>query len=116
MQEEIQAVITAEELHAAQQLARKVPVPDHVTDFVLTSSCATRPNEANALPYVKEMLSWGAGPRASQMLVLAGKSALLAQPHGRPTTDDIEALGAAPARATGWCPPSTPKPKASRWT
>jgi hypothetical protein len=73
IQEEIEAVITAEEIQAAQVLARKVPVPDHVTDFVLDLVRATRPNEADELPYVKEMLSWGAGPRASQMLVLAGK-------------------------------------------
>jgi MoxR-like ATPase len=92
VQEEIEAVITAEELQAAQQLARKVPVPDHVTDFVLDLVRATRPNEADALPYVKEMLGWGAGPRASQMLVLAGKVRALLQGRTHVTTDDIEAL------------------------
>ncbi len=91
-QEEIEAVITAEELQAAQVLARKVPVPDHVTDFVLDLVRATRPNEPDALPYVKEMLSWGAGPRASQMLVLAGKVRALLQNRTHVTIDDIEAL------------------------
>jgi MoxR-like ATPase len=92
VQEEIEAVITAEELQAAQVLARKVPVPDHVTDFVLDLVRATRPNEPQALPYVKEMLSWGAGPRASQMLVLAGKVRALLHGRTHVTTDDIEAL------------------------
>ena len=92
MQEEIEAVLTAEEIQAAQQLARKVPVPDHVTDFVLDLVRATRPTEPDALPYVKEMLSWGAGPRASQMLVLAGKVRALLQGRTHVTTDDIEAL------------------------
>jgi MoxR-like ATPase len=92
IQEEIEAVITAEELQAAQQLARKVPVPDHVTDFVLDLVRATRPNEADATPYVKEMLSWGAGPRASQMLVLAGKVRALLYNRTHVTVDDIEAL------------------------
>ena len=92
VQEEIQAVITAEELQAAQALARKVPVPDHVTDFVLDLVRATRPNEPDALPYVKEMLSWGAGPRASQMLVLAGKVRALLHNRTHVTVDDIEAL------------------------
>ena len=91
-QEEIEAVITAEELQAAQDLARKVPVPDHVTDFVLDLVRATRPGEPDALPYVKEMLAWGAGPRASQMLVLAGKVRALLQGRTHVTVDDIEAL------------------------
>ncbi len=94
--QEIEAVITAEELQAAQQLARKVPVPDHVIDFVLDLVRSTRPTEPDASDYVKSMLSWGAGPRASQMLVLAGKVRALLRGRTHVTTDDIEAL-AAPA-------------------
>lgn len=91
-QEEIEAVITAEELQAAQALARQVPIPDHVTDFVLDLVRATRPAEPDALPYVKEMVGWGAGPRACQMLVLAGKVRALLQGRTHVTMDDIEAL------------------------
>jgi MoxR-like ATPase len=94
--QEVEAVLTAEELQAAQALARKVPVPDHVVDFVLDLVRATRPTEPDASTYVKEMLSWGAGPRASQQLVLAGKVRALLQGRTHVTTDDIEAL-AAPA-------------------
>ncbi|OYW29205.1 MAG: AAA family ATPase, partial [Chthoniobacter sp. 12-60-6] len=94
--QEIEAVITAEELQAAQQLARKVPVPDHVIDFVLDLVRSTRPTEPDASEYVKSMLSWGAGPRASQMLVMAGKVRALLRGRTHVTTDDIEAL-AAPA-------------------
>ncbi len=90
--QEVEAVITAEELYAAQQLVRKVPVPDHVIDFVLDLVRSTRPNEPDASDYVKTMLSWGAGPRASQMLVLAGKVRALLQGRTHVTTDDIEAL------------------------
>ncbi len=90
--QEIEAVITAEELQAAQQLARKVPVPDHVVDFVLDLVRATRPKEPDASDYVKSMVGWGAGPRASQMLVLAGKVRALLQGRTHVTTDDIEAL------------------------
>ena len=54
-------------------LSRKVPVPDHVLDFVLDLIRATRPNEAGALDYVKQNIGWGAGPRASQQIVLASK-------------------------------------------
>ncbi|MDI1312495.1 MoxR family ATPase [Prosthecobacter sp.] len=94
--QEIEAVLTAEELQAAQQLVRKVPVPDHVIDFVLDLVRSTRPTEPDASEYVKTMLSWGAGPRASQMLVLAGKVRALLRGRTHVTTDDIEAL-AAPA-------------------
>jgi MoxR-like ATPase len=90
--QDIEAVITAEDLQAAQLLARKVPVPDHVIDFVLDLVRATRPNEPGASDYVKSMLSWGAGPRASQMLVLAGKVRALLQGRTHVTLDDIEAL------------------------
>ena len=65
-------------------------------DFVLDLVRATRPNESTASEYVKSMLSWGAGPRASQMLVLAGKVRALLQGRTHVTLDDIEAL-AAPA-------------------
>ncbi len=92
----VEPVLTAEELQAAQALVRKVPVPDHVVDFVLDLVRSTRPNEPGASAYVKEMLSWGAGPRASQQLVLAGKVRALLQGRTHVTTDDIEAL-AAPA-------------------
>jgi MoxR-like ATPase len=94
--QEVEAVLTAEDLQAAQALARKVPVPDHVVDFVLDLVRSSRPNEPDASAYVKEMLSWGAGPRASQQLVLAGKVRALLQGRTHVTTDDIEAL-AAPA-------------------
>jgi MoxR-like ATPase len=92
----VQAVLTAEDLQAAQELVRKVPVPDHVIDFVLDLVRATRPTEPDAIPYVKEMLSWGAGPRASQQLVLAGKVRALLRSRTHVTLEDIEAL-AAPA-------------------
>jgi MoxR-like ATPase len=94
--QDVEAVLTAADLQAAQDLVRKVPVPDHVVDFVLDLVRSTRPTEPTASPYVKEMLSWGAGPRASQQLVLAGKVRALLKGRTHVTTDDIEAL-AAPA-------------------
>lgn len=89
---EIEPVLTAEDLQAAQALSRKVPVPDHVLDFVLDLIRATRPNEAGALDYVKQNIGWGAGPRASQQIVLASKVRALLHGRTHVTTDDIEAL------------------------
>ena len=107
--QEIEAVITAEELQAAQQLARKVPVPDHVTDFVLDLVRATRPNEADATPYVKEMLSWGAGPRAVQYLILGAKAraALLAVASSLSPTVEDTAPGICTISLTGADPQKT---------
>ncbi|MBL9145072.1 MAG: MoxR family ATPase [Verrucomicrobiaceae bacterium] len=88
----IEPVLTAEELAAAQTLSRKVPVPDHVLDYVLDLVRATRPNEEGALDFVKQNIGWGAGPRASQQIVLAGKVRALLHGRTHVTTDDIEAL------------------------
>jgi len=91
---EIQPVLTGEDLLQAQALSRKVPVPDHVTDFVLDLVRATRVSEPDASDFVKQMISWGAGPRASQHIVLAGKVRALLRGRTHVTIDDIEALAA----------------------
>lgn len=90
--QDVEAVLTAEDLQAAQTLSRKVPVPDHALDFVLDLVRATRPNEPGALDYVKQNIGWGAGPRASQQIVLAAKVRALLHERTHVTTDDIEAL------------------------
>jgi MoxR-like ATPase len=87
-----QPVITGPEIIACQKLVRKVPVPDHVMDFVLDLVRCTRPHEADALGFVKELVEWGAGPRASQFLVLAGKVRAMLQSRFHVTLDDIEAV------------------------
>ncbi|MCP5558133.1 MAG: MoxR family ATPase [Verrucomicrobiaceae bacterium] len=94
--DDIEPVLTAEDLQAAQALARKVPVADHVVNFVLDLVRSTRPTEPDASDYVKEMLSWGAGPRASQQIVLASKVRALLKGRTHVTIEDVEAL-AAPA-------------------
>jgi MoxR-like ATPase len=91
-EEAITAVLTAEDLQMAQQLSRKVPVPDHVMEFVLDLVRTTRPAEPDAPKYVKENIGWGAGPRASQQIVLASKVRALLHGRTHVTTDDIEAL------------------------
>jgi MoxR-like ATPase len=89
---EIQPVLSGEDLAAAQALSRRVPVPDHVTDFVLDLVRATRTTEPGVSDYVKQMVGWGAGPRASQHLILAGKVRALLRGRTHVTVDDIEEL------------------------
>jgi MoxR-like ATPase len=90
--QDIEPVLTAEDLAAAQALSRKVPVPDHVMNMVLDLVRTTRPNEEDASAYVKQNIGWGAGPRASQQIVLASKVRALLHGRGHVTTDDIAAL------------------------
>jgi MoxR-like ATPase len=94
----VQRVLGAAEIVQLQDLVRRVPVGDHVYTFALDIIRATRPNEPGASDFVRHWLSWGAGPRAGQYLVLAGKARALM--HGRlhVTIEDIEAAAAAVLR------------------
>ena len=89
---EIKPVITGPQIIACQDTVRKVPVPDHVMDFVLDLVRCTRPDEAESLAQVQELIEWGAGPRACQYLVLAGKVRAVLQGRFHVTVEDIEAL------------------------
>ncbi len=85
-------VISGPEIIACQETIRKVLVPDHVMDFVLDVVRKTRPKDPGAAAFVKELVEWGAGPRACQQWVLGGK--VRAVLHGRfhVTLDDCIAL------------------------
>ena len=84
--------MTAKEIMNCQEIIRSVPVPDHVVDFVLDLVRQCRPDEEEAQPFVKELLEWGPGPRACQMLILSGKVRALLKGRVHVTIDDIEAL------------------------
>jgi MoxR-like ATPase len=89
---DIQPVIDGAQILELQKVVRKVPVPDHVMDFVLDLVRFTRPNNEEAPSFVKELVDWGAGPRACQNLVLGGKVRAVLQGRFHVTIDDIEAL------------------------
>ena len=92
---DVQRVLTASQILRLQELVRRVPVGDHVYEFALAIVRATRPNEPGASDFVRHWLSWGAGPRAGQFLILAGKARALMLGRLHVMTEDIEA--AAPA-------------------
>jgi MoxR-like ATPase len=89
---DLQPVITGDRIVALQQVVRKVPVPDHVMDFVLDLVRFTRPNNPDAPAFVKDLVEWGAGPRACQNIVLAAKVRAVLRGRFHVTLDDIEAL------------------------
>ncbi len=88
----IDPVITGEEVIQIQSIVRKVPVPDHVMEFVLDLVRRARPNVEDALPFAKELIAWGPGPRACQQLVLGGKVRAVLRGRFHVTLDDVEAL------------------------
>ena len=85
-------VIKGPTIIECQQVVRRVPVPDHVTDFVLDLVRLCRPNEKESLDFIKELIEWGPGPRACQMLILGGKVRALLRGRLNVSIDDITAL------------------------
>ena len=75
-----------------QRIVRKVPVADHVYEFAVKLARATRPRGREADKFVAEMISWGAGPRASIYLLLAAKARAILQGRHHATTEDVATM------------------------
>lgn len=88
----IQPVLTAEEILELQRIVRDVPASDHVIRYALALVRQTRINEPGVPDFIKSWLSWGAGPRAVQFLVLGGKARALLYGRSHVSTEDIQAL------------------------
>ena len=90
------AQMTKEDLLRYQQLIREVPIPSSVLDYTVSLVSRTRPNRTNdktdSLSIANEFLSWGAGPRASQNLIIAAKTKALSEGRFNITEDDITYL------------------------
>lgn len=80
---DLREVLSSEEITGFQQLVRRVPVADHLVEYAVDLVRATRPTEDDAADFVKNWVNWGAGPRASQYLILAAKTKAILE--GRPT-------------------------------
>lgn len=87
---ELRKVLSADEIMIFQDLVRKVPVAPNVIEFAVKVSNMTRPVNGNAPKYVKDWVTWGSGPRASQYLVLAAKTKAVMQGRFTPNIDDIK--------------------------
>jgi MoxR-like ATPase len=82
-------VLSAGDITAFQQLVRRVPVSDHLVEYAVRLVRATRPGEDGALDFVKNWVNWGAGPRASQFLILAAKTRAILDGRPTPGPDDV---------------------------
>jgi len=89
---EPEEVLTGEDLLALQRIIRKIPVSQHVVDYAVKIVRATRPPDPAAPDFIRNYLTWGAGPRAAQYLVLGAKSRALLHGRFNVSTDDVRAV------------------------
>jgi MoxR-like ATPase len=92
MKPELKQLLSGEQILQLQDVVRQVVVADHVFSYAADLVRATRPRETGAPKFIPELVAWGAGPRASQYLILGGKARAIL--HGRlhVTTDDVKAV------------------------
>lgn len=95
---ELEAALTGRQILALQEVVRKVPVAEHVFVYARDLVRATRPVEATAPKFVKEYLSWGAGPRAGQFLILGAKARAILEGRFHVSTEDIKSVAHAVLR------------------
>ena len=86
----VEAVMSAEEILYFQQLVRRVPVPDNVYEYAVNLVSKTRPNTGRAHEFANKYLSWGAGPRASQFLIIGAKANALMSGKFSPDIEDVK--------------------------
>ena len=90
--EDVRKIIGSSEIIAFQQLVRRVPVTRNVTEYAVRLAAKTRPNTENAAAEANQFLEWGAGPRASQNLILAAKCHSLMAGKYSPDIEDVRAV------------------------
>jgi len=89
---QLNKIITAAQILEFQQLVRNIPVSDHVLEYAVRMVSKTRPQGELATPQVKRLLNWGAGPRASQYLVLGAKCHAVISGKYSPDIEDVQAV------------------------
>ncbi|MDB5024978.1 MAG: MoxR family ATPase [Mucilaginibacter sp.] len=89
---DVNKVLNAEQIIYFQQLVRNIPVTDHVLEYAVKLVSKTRPGSDLASPEVKRLLNWGAGPRASQFLILGAKCHAVISGKYSPDIEDVQAI------------------------
>ncbi len=91
-QQKLDPVLSAEEILRLQSIIRRVPVADHVIHYAMKLVRQTRVLDSDVPQFVKDFVSWGAGPRACQYLILGGKARAILEGRYHVSTDDIQAV------------------------
>lgn len=84
----VKKVLDAEQIIYFQDLVRRVPVADNVINFAVNLASITRPN-SNSSKFIRDSINWGAGPRASQFMILASKASAVVKGHFTPSIADV---------------------------
>lgn len=92
---EVNKILDGQQIMYFQQLVRNIPVTDHVLEYAVKLVAKTRPQGELATPMVKRLLSWGAGPRASQFLILGAKCHAVISGKYSPDIEDVQAVAKA---------------------
>ncbi len=90
IQVSVNALFTAQEIISFQNVIRRIPVADNVVEYAVSMVSKTRPNATTAADLVKEYVDWGAGPRASQNLILAAKTYAATKGKFSPDAEDVQ--------------------------
>ncbi len=89
---DLERVLDASEIIELQRLVRRVPVPRHVVEYAVRLVRTTRPGSDGTPNFIRDWVSWGAGPRASQYLILGAKTRAILQGRYTPTCEDVKAV------------------------
>ena len=89
---EVEVVFSASEILDFQALIRKIPVADNVIEYAVKMVGKTRPDASSTIPIIKKYVDWGAGPRASQNLILAAKTFAVINGKLSPDIEDVQAV------------------------
>jgi len=90
---DLTVTLNAEKILELQRLARRVPVSDHVVSYAVELVRKTRPNYENCPDYIKQWITWGAGPRASQYLIIGSKTRAILDGRPTPEVEDVRYVG-----------------------
>jgi MoxR-like ATPase len=88
----LEKIISAQEILFFQQLIRRIPIADNVLEYAVRLASKTRPNTKDATEFVNNYITWGAGPRASQYLVLGAKCHAASKGKYSPDIEDVQAV------------------------
>ena len=89
---QVEVVFSASEILDFQALIRKIPVADNVIEYAVKMVGKTRPDASSTIPIIKKYVDWGAGPRASQNLILAAKTYAVINGKLSPDIEDVQAV------------------------
>ena len=89
---DLKHILNAEQIIYFQQLVRKIPIADNVLEYAVNLAVKSRPNTERATEQINKYISWGAGPRASQYLVLGAKCHAAINGKYSPDIDDVKAV------------------------